>query len=248
MQDIAISIHAPREGSDTSLHNTASSSTISIHAPREGSDKQYRAYIGFQRAFLSTLPARGATTGCGMCLTLNVNFYPRSPRGERRCCDNARAIDGVFLSTLPARGATRRSLTRRRSRLSISIHAPREGSDDMNGRKHGGHISFLSTLPARGATVIDPRRCPDTYISIHAPREGSDRFSSGSRWSPHQFLSTLPARGATEVDVGGVQNLHVFLSTLPARGATTPTGRAAGSSRNFYPRSPRGERQQIETN
>ena len=80
----AISIHAPREGSDSSLQKAGAGSAnfyprsprgerlsakpeiylksgISIHAPREGSDVlvtilYHRVYI-----FLSTLPARGAT-------------------------------------------------------------------------------------------------------------------------------------------------------------------------------------------
>ena len=56
-----------------------------------------------------------------------------------------------FLSTLPARGATSRIL-RLTGFPSISIHAPREGSDPQ--------------VP--GQTSMD-----DT-ISIHAPREGSD--------------------------------------------------------------------------
>ena len=56
--------------------------------------------------FLSTLPARGATG------------WLRPPRIWPR----------IFLSTLPARGATRLKL---RDFLgeTISIHAPREGSD-----------------------------------------------------------------------------------------------------------------------
>ena len=58
-----------------------------------------------------------------------VYFYPRSPRGER----HLRGPEPADLGT-------------------ISIHAPREGSD---------------VLPAGGQQKVD--------ISIHAPREGSDR-------------------------------------------------------------------------
>ena len=35
----------------------------------------------------------------------------------------------------------------------ISIHAPREGSDQADTGKHSELAAFLSTLPARGATV-----------------------------------------------------------------------------------------------
>ena len=78
---------------------------ISIHAPREGSDGYAEANSGKRWKFLSTLPARGATTppkraarsrsisihapregsdpSLRMTPVSGSNFYPRSPRGER---------------------------------------------------------------------------------------------------------------------------------------------------------------------
>ena len=79
-----ISIHAPREGSDTVVSTAEDvAGLISIHAPREGSDSCSQGLSGQRQ-----------------------DFYPRSPRGERR--------------TRPPYpcGASH-----------ISIHAPREGSD-----------------------------------------------------------------------------------------------------------------------
>ena len=79
---------------------------ISIHAPREGSDGQdFHVALAVKVLFLSTLPARGAT-------------YVIAKLRE--------IVE--FLSTLPARGATGRDLPRI-ERQTISIHAPREGSD-----------------------------------------------------------------------------------------------------------------------
>ena len=146
------------------------------------------------RQFQSTLPARGATR-------LRQKYWT-SP---------------LFQSTLPARGATDNSL-HMPNRSSISIHAPREGSDcarlqgfpdrwDFNprsprGERHRHHDlfplpgRFQSTLPARGATV-------------DLSQKG---FKAG-------FQSTLPARGATGF-LQGVHTGRVFQSTLPARGAT----------------------------
>ena len=80
-------------------------------------------------------------------------FYPRSPRGERQSALVPGLPLGIFLSTLPARGATiqylqalfepaeflstlpARGATGAARRWGdgsgqISIHAPREGSDD----------------------------------------------------------------------------------------------------------------------
>ena len=57
------------------------------------------------------------------------NFYPRSPRGERPSAAAMVATLGRFLSTLPARGATQ-IVAELNHKDNISIHAPREGSDE----------------------------------------------------------------------------------------------------------------------
>ena len=80
----------------------------------------------------------------------------------------------IFLSTLPARGATKR-INALGQTYSISIHAPREGSDVLAPGNDARPLEFLSTLPARGATVCRIVAAPRRVISIHAPREGSDK-------------------------------------------------------------------------
>ena len=104
-----------------------------------------------------------------------------------------------FQSTLPARGATG-SLTRltRAGTISIhaprtgsdrscplcvmpygiSIHAPRTGSDSCRVRRCAVSQRFQSTLPARGATTLNQLVADNGTISIHAPRTGSDRRSA----------------------------------------------------------------------
>ena len=149
-------------------------------------------------------------------------FYPRSPRGERQHSRIFTPAKSVFLSTLPARGATA-TLLHGLAGDTISIHAPREGSDDghlpTGGPNHkflstlpargatltcmqpyGWTQKFLSTLPARGATKADVDLIEAQAISIHAPREGSDLAQGWHMLSPLKFLSTLPARGATALD------------------------------------------------
>ena len=105
---LCISIHAPREGSDLTVTSVHPQVEISIHAPREGSDVLALAHLTAVREFQSTLPARGATTG------LRVE----------------RVLGAQFQSTLPARGATVLVLGIIIV-LTISIHAPREGSDNL---------------------------------------------------------------------------------------------------------------------
>ena len=102
--------------------------------------------------FLSTLPARGATLFWLLGALRAVYFYPRSPRGERRTDGQYYAITAEFLSTLPARGATTTAVCFTHFRT-ISIHAPREGSDNPVPIVSAGESGFLSTLPARGATT-----------------------------------------------------------------------------------------------
>ena len=79
---------------------------ISIHAPREGSDKYDD--IGFKQIppFQSTLPVRGATRRRWPWLSRKKYFNPRSPGGERPMDERYEVIG-----------------------YRISIHAPREGSD-----------------------------------------------------------------------------------------------------------------------
>ena len=152
-------------------------------------------------------------------------------------------------------------------RCIISIHAPREGSDDDfdDLKCFGTNISIHA--PREGSDVAeDLRNCPGFEISIHAPREGSDLWTILRIWWPGVFQSTLPARGATSkfarfsadklfqstLPARGAtprsgapstgQNL--FQSTLPARGATGADLEPVGGDFDFNPRSPRGERQQ----
>ena len=56
----------------------------------------------------------------------------------------------------------------------ISIHAPREGSDQTYFVASRPAEVFLSTLPVRGATQVSQEKRLGSRISIHAPREGSD--------------------------------------------------------------------------
>ena len=56
---------------------------ISIHAPRTGSDIPYCAAVLILFVFQSTLPARGATHSSSFAFSISANFNPRSPHGER---------------------------------------------------------------------------------------------------------------------------------------------------------------------
>ena len=148
---VGISIHAPREGSDSCGAPVFFQPDISIHAPREGSD-----HIGFQ-----------AHIGLAY-------FYPRSPRGERRLLQGLLLGFRIISIHAPREGSDARLSFLVLSGGGISIHAPREGSDC---HLQKSLLFFIISIhaPREGSDPRAPAHHAKTgLISIHAPREGSD--------------------------------------------------------------------------
>ena len=103
--------------------------------------------------------------------------------------------------------------------VSISIHAPREGSDQVI--QYAIRRQEISIhAPREGSDVRYSTVTVNSPISIHAPREGSDNCVTVSMVITVTFQSTLPVRGAT-VLVRGLAVITSFQSTLPVRGATS---------------------------
>ena len=164
-------------------------------------------------------------------LALEINFYPRPPRGGRPRRIGRHEIGKRFLSTPSARRATVSIclpvLTRayfyprppRGGRplssilsvntFAISIHALREEGDVGVVYSARGVEQFLSTPSARRATTKPRQRARHRPISIHALREEGDSrppsFVSRSRI----FLSTPSARRATAKTE---KNISAFVS------------------------------------
>ncbi len=101
----------------------------------------------------------------------------------------------------------------------ISIHAPRRGSDVSIRNAKQPLIVFQSTLPAGGATVRTLSYVTIGVISIHAPRRGSDTFKLSFVRLPNISIHA-PRRGSDQNDTGRILPHSVFQSTLPAGGAT----------------------------
>ena len=234
----------PARGATGIAIGTAEHRVISIHAPREGSDSRTPWRKPGLFLFLSTLPARGATRRQTSIFPKTAYFYPRSPRGERRRDCHADKVRAVNFYPRSPRGERPVADADDPTKPSISIHAPREGSDRRYLRLRL-HSDISIHAPREGSDQKQNPIRQSQRISIHAPREGSDEASEKQEQTESKFLSTLPARGAT------VQQRHQhgerveFLSTLPARGATRGNPTQAGGQCDFYPRSPRGERQPL---
>ena len=79
---------------------------ISIHALLAESDSRTLIVKRIETIFLSTLSLRRATGVCIRSRTLIVNFYPRSPCGERLLNPIKTFVILPFLSTLSLRRAT----------------------------------------------------------------------------------------------------------------------------------------------
>ena len=104
------------------------------------------------------------------------------------------------------------------------------------------HVKFLSTLSLRRATVGQKRLRQKLAISIHALLAESDDGIITRSQLPTPFLSTLSLRRATTYRILRAKlspiSIHALLAESDRAASITPT-----ASRNFYPRSPCGERQ-----
>ena len=165
--------------------------------PRSPHGERLGAYNTFYtaRKFQSTLPARGATSPRGVPGSLQRisihaprtgsdkrrntprfypnDFNPRSPHGERHKPGGGAATTRIFQSTLPARGATRWFLHHFRE-VTISIHAPRTGSDPATFSGTGTGSHFNPRSPHGERLIRRLLLICNVNISIHAPRTGSD--------------------------------------------------------------------------
>ena len=144
-------------------------------------------------------------------------FYPRSPCGERPKAAAASACFATFLSTLSLRRATQTQGLKIPA-LCISIHALLAESDPKRFRDALKHLHFYPRSPCgeRHSIMFVNLRVVD--ISIHALLAESDVIA---RWSFHGL------------DI----SIHALLAESDWLLTSISTSR-----RYFYPRSPCGER------
>ena len=146
-----ISIHALLAESDHLQRQLyEANSYISIHALLAESDGQTFACWYIKEIFLSTLSLRRATPSAILGIPNQVDFYPRSPCGERHHGTSGSTNTGKFLSTLSLRRATR---------IALIVGKP---------------PAFLSTLSLRRATFNGDHGHISGDISIHALLAESD--------------------------------------------------------------------------
>ena len=213
--------------------------------------------------FLSTLSLRRATTRPCMRRTVEPDFYPRSPCGERHyfCKDHYAAVSISIHALLaesdhPARHSTipcgnfypRSPCGERPSWASmfalttyISIHALLAESDFTLLWDNNTYGTFLSTLSLRRATGHgDAVRHRERHFYPRSPCGERRREASESIGTFH-FYPRSPC-GERLVAYQAMCRLSKFLSTLSLRRATRAKICHFRHHSHFYPRSPCGER------
>ena len=145
-----------------------------------------------------------------------------------------------FQSTLPVWGAT----SFRFSGLicsTISIHAPRVGSDRV-AKRQGIYYGISIHAPRVGSDPLDGGFRSDVEdISIHAPRVGSDEDESARVTCWSTFQSTLPVWGATEQEEAARRAEEISIHA-PRVGSDRDRYGVLRGADHFNPRSPCGER------
>ena len=168
---------------------------ISIHALLAESDGILGRRLWHRQQFLSTLSLRRATTANRTDPSAILDFYPRSPCGERQQKCGNRKPDINFYPRSPC--------GERPPRLSRVVPTP----------------IFLSTLSLRRATHTPHSAGPWQGISIHALLAESDTPRLSRVVPTPIFLSTLSLRRATTPPAAAC-GANIFLSTLSLRRAT----------------------------
>ena len=140
----------------------------------------------------------------------------------------------------PRTGSDGRADTQSRAEGNISIHAPRTGSDQKALKTGADPVIFQSTLPARGATWKCYLRNLYSVFQSTLPARGAT-CSPLSFPATNTFQSTLPARGATEANAK--YNAYEVISIhAPRTGSDYSPHAVRCAPPHFNPRSPHGER------
>ena len=151
----------------------------------------------------------------------DVNFYPRSPCGERPCNGN-----GPFAG------------------LIISIHALLAESDALKPQEaFTARISIHALLAESDGDQLK-RAAHPRQISIHALLAESDRSKKFKSCCNLEFLSTLSLRRATRKHTHQAAPPRHFYPRSPC-GERRHEVLYGQNRTNFYPRSPCGERRSL---
>ena len=169
-----------------------------------------------------------------------LNFYPRSPCGERLLGRGEVVQRTLFLSTLSLRRATEISESQYKRTSDFYPRSPC-GERRRPKRLKSRRCVFLSTLSLRRATPAEHHaNSQQEFLSTLSLRRATARRAS--RQQPAGISIHALLAESDQHDSAGDMYRYKFLSTLSLRRATWGVRKAVGSLMDFYPRSPCGER------
>ena len=172
--------------------------------------------------------------------TSSLNFYPRSPYGERQSYHQLTHHQSVFLSTLSLRRATRGGDLCYLDNI-ISIHALLTESDAWNRFTQRRDFISIHALLTESDLIFPPVDTSSVSISIHALLTESDtpKYPKGYRWQNISIHALL-----TESDIYVTKfyrPAQISIHALLTESDSVACGRYY-QRHYFYPRSPYGER------
>ena len=169
------------------------------------------------------------------------NFYPRPPRGGRRSMASRSFGSTLFLSTPSARRATAEQLRQPMGGM-ISIHALREEGDIRFRPVSTTHCNFYPRPPRGGR--LRPSWCSRTLRNFYPrpPRGGRRRDFLRRDFGDVISIHALREEGDLEL-CGRFGAVKISIHALREEG-DLQRGRLASAKEDFYPRPPRGGRQQ----
>ncbi len=234
-----ISIHALLAESDRGVNLFRFQTVISIHALLAESDPIQAPPYKYNDISIHALLAESDESKQGRHY-IGCNFYPRSPCGERRECQQERRRMCQFLSTLSLRRATEKTQYQAGWTLHFYPRSPC-GERLKHLENRAQDLAFLSTLSLRRATFqLDVMITTFYYFYPRSPcgeRPNTTRCRViRSYFYPRSPCGERHSRRRYKY-LSHQISIHALLAESDAISGYSP---AAG--RNFYPRSPCGER------
>ena len=191
--------------------------------------------------FLSTLSLRRATKLRNPIRPGKINFYPRSPCGERHFRSSIKRAITNFYPRSPC-GERRDQTILKVYGYGISIHALLAESDIVYALIFANTMLFLSTLSLRRATCYSFRHSASCW-HFYPRSPCGERLSYQHLSSDFRNFYPRSPCGERLKNAEAVSKYMIFLSTLSLRRATKLRNPIRPGKINFYPRSPCGERQ-----
>ena len=191
---------------------------ISIHALREEGDFTPLCNLDLSWSFLSTPSARRATRWSTAGARSSRHFYPRPPRGGRRCPPTALPASCSHFYPRPPRGGRPDLLMiSKTSGIFLSTPSARRATLELERRLLRFKL-FLSTPSARRATLQrGPPAAEDANFYPRPPR-GGRRFTTSCGFSQTIFLSTPSARRATDRRRKPLAGIRISIHALREEG------------------------------